>query len=227
MSELPQNDQARKVEVATDNNPVGFNGLADRFIKRSKSEGLTPLLQRDLLEGFLDSVEQSAVNGDILSSDGEPYDLEQIKAQFSEAVDLMNHPADGEDLLRRIPRAHGLRSAIESLLTTESVASTVANVLTERYGMKPEQSELGERITSPQSAKELGHQALEGTVEQPDVFDSLSESVKREILDLRTAEGNRAMSERNKDFSQAARDKERAFTLRQGLSEEARRHLGY
>lgn len=234
MSEIPTQNQSENVETTSQEKPVGFNGLADRIVDRVASEDLTPLVQADSVNSLFDQVEMMSIEGRLKGGEGKSYSQDDMVAQFGDLVKLMNNPDGEEDFMKRVlqyvPRAEGLRDAIGVLLTNESTSSTTAKVLTERYSPKlPETSmEIGE-LDNETIVDDLSKLALKNTVEvkAETSFDILPESVKNEILTLQTAIGNKRMSERMQDYSQAGIDAGVIFRLKEELSDQAKKYLGY
>ena len=126
-----------------------------------------------LMQEFVADVYADAEKGDITNGkEGESayvYTTERMTAQLERMVGLLNEPKDEEDPLLSVPKANGLRSAFNTLLTHASTGEVLMKTLEQR--LHPVKSlEMGEvnEVIAPETARDIGEHALESAgVEAP------------------------------------------------------------
>lgn len=98
----------------------------------TEAESLDAQGRLELMTNFIDGIEALARSGDLKSSMGESYSLDNVREQLSELVQELNSPTEGLNPMLLITKAHGLRQTINSLLTHESTASALIDAITAR-----------------------------------------------------------------------------------------------
>lgn len=116
-----------------------YDQIADSFIESAKN--LNPTQRLIMMRELLDDIEVATLSGEIKSSKGEPYAVEDIRgnlAKLSEELNLSDDKREYEDPLTLVPRAEGMRSAFDRLLNDKNTAPALANALAERASSSPE-----------------------------------------------------------------------------------------
>ena len=201
-------------------NEVSFLSDASEII--ANAEGTDPLEVRTSIESLLSNVNASVQRGEIVGSQG-VYDTEMVVKQLKAFVEVANKPGSGESPYMRITKSGDLRQAFVDLGTNEATGARLVDAVmlyVEAYERKQKQR------------TDIADTALEATgVAQPESedvspFSNLDLESQQDVLNIRTAQANYDQSVREKDFSQAARDKEELFALKRDASAGAKKFLG-
>jgi len=236
-----------------DDNKVDFVGETDKVFKATRVEGVDINIKVDAIDAFLKTVEDAVKAGEVTSSEGVPYNWSDMLLRLNKLEGMFNgrdNDPEVKDPFLVIPRANHLRAAFVALLEDITTASTLLHEIVE-YPKKNEQDANNEVV--PEKVREnLGDKAVKASgINNPSVlitgipdfgakkvtevlpevevkpqFESLPPSVQNEITDYRMALRVKRESEKAGDYSQAARDAEKVFTVRRRMSEQARDFLG-
>lgn len=220
----------------SDRGPTQPDGI-DVDLWKGEAEVLDPSKRLALMEQFLHDIEYLAAKGDIKNSQGEAYSVADIIRQLRDFAYELNNPEDGVDPFRFLPRSVELRESFKRLLGDEITGRPLMEALDgqNRDGLPMPQAieKLGKGafgaigVVNPSEASSapLGVAGPSGSEIKGSLFDNLPESVQSEILVLNTAKQNKAQSEREHNFSQAADDKREIGAIVDRLSPEAKAYL--
>jgi len=127
----------------------------------------------EIMIDFLSGVEDLVGSGEVKSSTGEQYDVDDFRQRLKTMLELLNRPPkEGMDPLKLIPRDKELRTQFVRLLTNESTAAALMEAMTrnnlERSGTLVETDKTPERTEMHVVSEDLGETALDSVgIENP------------------------------------------------------------
>lgn len=154
---------------------------------------LNPTQRLILMREFLDDVEVAAINGEIKGSDGAVHPPDFINDRIALASRELNKREDKREYrepLTLVPRAHGLRFALDTLLRDENTATYLDQAMRERS----ESSVSPEKSSQVIAVDALADQAIEDSgIELPDNFKDPEEDSKAEDIQAVQSEINQLL----------------------------------
>lgn len=159
---------------------IDFAAKTAEVFEKTRAEGADIETRLAAVGGFLDQVEAAAKAGAIKSSAGEVYSAETIRDQLQAMEGIFNgrEKLDGiDDPLVLLPRAGGLRQAVNALLTDETTAAVLLHEIGERARQSDRAAEIEPKQASIQ--QELGREAVEasGVVEKPELITGIPDHI--------------------------------------------------
>lgn len=183
-------------------------------------------LMKTYLQDVLAKVQAEAIKG----SDGTVYTVTEITKRLATMFQGLNQPVEGEDPLKQLPRAEGLRASMDTLLRESATAQPLMDAIQELI-----RNPRGPEVRSVEAVTEVGGQTLETAgVRNPsdsepskdEEFDALPKEVQDEILLHKRLISNKLESEAAHQYAQAGSDTRAMNESARNLSPQAKKYFG-